>query len=110
MTDKDEKLILEFCGFKVRTATETGTIIAVVYPNSELIMYGYMSLDLNFYFKYPVPKLLKRFAKYEVMHFLHDWVEFVIIYDRDPAEAFGQALLKVIKEKNYGNKEAIKGE
>lgn len=109
MTDEDKKLILEWCGFKFDGTywkapdglywlsigfTRDGIWFSRTPPN----------LDLNFYFKYAVPKL--GYAEVTYKYYLSGMTYYAKVGDAifrdaynkdDPAEAFGQALLKLIK-------------
>jgi len=111
MNDTDKKLILEWCGF---VYDHWGDDLFLVYPDKESVNAEEPELDMNFYFKYAVPKLhtLDNFhvLNYQYIGFAqdvkllrHGWS---IIFRQgddyyasgdDPAEAFGEALLKLIK-------------
>ena len=97
MTDKDKKLILEFCGWH----HEIHEIVFGGYSKRTGWYYGKQfrrpdapPLDLNFYFKCAYPQI----PKFERYTFLSLWI-IEVVNGTDPAEAFGQALLKLIKEK-----------
>ena len=94
MTDEDK--IYEFCGWHYEqheiifgnvSTKRTGWYIGEMYMRFEPI------LDLNFYFKYAYPQI----PKFERYTFLSLWI-IEVTNGEDPAEAFGQALLKLIKE------------
>ena len=74
MTDEDKKLILEWCGW--------GSYGEPIDPE----------IDPNFYFKYAYP-LIPDNEKFE---FLYCWI-IEVFNGKDPAEAFGQVLVKLIK-------------
>ena len=103
MTDEDKKLILEWCGFKILGMGSLGRLL-YYYPKSSGVHSDYApDLDINFYFKYTVPKLEEYGIKQNIGSAEHcAWVrrDGNLYGDEapDPAEAFGQALLKLIKE------------
>ena len=94
MTDEDKKLILEFCGFKL--IIDEHNVFYWQFPDGFTLdwLEPPPKLDLNFYFKYAYPQIPK-FQRYT---FLSLWI-IEVVNGIDPAEAFGQALLKLIKEK-----------
>ena len=100
MTDEDKKLILEWCGFYQLEGLWT------IY-DEDVLLPPDPDLDLNVYFKYAVPKLryasLQHSDQYQgaiSAYYAQVSIQFGNNYasaDDDPAEAFGQALLKLIK-------------
>ena len=94
MTDEDRKLIYEFCGWRDTPGLGLISLEGEDYAPP---------LDLNFYFEYAVPKALD-FIMTEMFEnmsmaktretLFRLWLKY---WDGDPAEAFGQALLKLIK-------------
>jgi len=109
MTDEEKKLILEWCGFKLSYYCLKGERQGLAlhyseYPDGTQLRNGIPPLDLNFYFKYVVPKL-----KYLSLHY-DSKLKYLVCLDggedvgvsteddKCPAEAFGQALLKLIRE------------
>jgi len=84
MKEEDKKLILEWCGLK---------------PPDDESGFGFEGrLDMNFYFKYAVPKLLWKIGgTMTLIDFLQKWIYDAYTSGKDPAEAFGEALLKLIK-------------
>ena len=55
-------------------------------------------VNLDNLFRWAVPKLSSKMAKYEVMYLLKDWIEDITIFDKDPVLALFWAIWKVIKE------------
>ena len=104
MTDEDKELILEFCGFKRCNCGYCGSWIGddgvIGDIDNEPI------LDPNFYFTYVVLKLKElglkftlRFSETFLIRFYKERYDCVAAAEHeDPAEAFGQALLFLIKE------------
>ena len=83
MTDGDK--ILEFCGWRDAPG------IGLISPEGQDFV---PPLDINFYFKYAYPQI----PKFERYTFLSLWI-LEVVNGIDPAEAFGQALLKLIKDR-----------
>jgi len=110
MIDEDKKLILEWCRFacgqKVVHDKQSGAEFKgadwmrtyCVYPDGQRELEP--DLDLNFYFRYAVPKLRQELGEDSLIKFLWDWVDEAILHraQRNEAEAFGQALLELIRE------------
>ncbi|KKM15173.1 hypothetical protein LCGC14_1698760 [marine sediment metagenome] len=97
MDNEDKKLIFKFSGFKPHFREPNGW----VHEDGSFIADFGDCFNIAFYFKYAVPKVLEFFngSKYKVdILFLQVWINSWLYYDKDPAEAFGQALLKLIKE------------
>lgn len=106
MTGEDKKLILEWCGW--HTKKHSRGWLMWYSPTERFMGNEEPFLDLNFYFKYAVPKAVARIAHifkisiqsaYEIS--FRWWLEELLKDPEDPAEAFGQALLKLIKEKKW---------
>ena len=105
MNTEDTKLIVKWCGVdsmwylaSAWVHQSNGNLIQDDYVTIREL--GFSDLDMNFYFKYAVPKLVKW-----IMGNNPDGEVSVIVYteenffkglDKDPAEAFGLALLKLI--------------
>ncbi len=106
MTDEElnRKLLLEFCGFKRCSCGYCGSWIGddgvIGDIDNEPI------LDSNFYLKYAVPKLKElglkftlRFSETFLIRFYKERYDCVAVAEHeDLTEAFGQALLFLIKE------------
>jgi len=99
MNDTDKKLIYEFCGGK-----KIERFVAKLdgWRFGDIVYTIISDPDLNFYFKYAVPKVYKEYGESGLSLLLDRWTEVVLftftsLYD--PDEAFGQALLKLIKDK-----------
>ncbi len=102
MTDKDK--ILEWCGFTYETKAIHDTSCGKEFEGVDwtkhywvmgnIRLEEYVQLDLNFYFKYAYPLIPDK----DKFRFLLRWIT-EVDNGEDPAEAFGQALLKLIKEK-----------
>ena len=98
MNQEDKKLIYEFSGFyqqEGESYMDYTPYKVWKHPDNPLHDYGYGDLpniltDHNFYFKYAVPKLNQ--AQYYLV------LKSIFVKQEDPAEAFGQALLKLIKD------------
>jgi len=104
MTNEDKKLILEWCGVIfdkdfLHWRCPDGIRYSLYPPDKPI------EPDMSFYFKYAVPKLKFPYISFQmgessIWHQLENGdVEVATAYSEDPAEAFGQALLKLIKEK-----------
>jgi len=105
MTDEDKKLIWEWCGVSVSYLSDMGIwVFSGVYQREA-------RLDLNNLFKYAVPELYKRGYYYTILQWNEGQHKAIIdkktvewavtasdAIDKDPAEAFGKALLQLIKE------------
>ena len=59
-----------------------------------------LPIDLNFLLKYAYPKLKETLPKLELMRFFGEWLTDILFRDKDPTEAFKQALIKVIDNGN----------
>jgi len=108
MNEEDRRLILEFCGFKVSSFKDLVWGCDIPYhstPDGGTDI-GYPVLDLNFYFKYAVPKL----KRIRIIWRKED-IDYIVTLDGEngwqvteasytPALAFGKALLQLIKAKN----------
>jgi len=108
MNDTDKKLIYEFCGGK-----KIERFVAKLdgWRFGDIVYTIISDPDLNFYFKYAVPKLIYcSLTKMERAYNGNYWISEVRIEEggkryygdsigEKPDEAFGQALLKLIKEK-----------
>ena len=95
----DKVKIREWCGFELKTPSDYGL------PYSEWWQYPDGSqysvppdLDMNFYTKYVMPKLQDMMTKIEYDGFIHRWTNnyWGLVPIKDPAEAFGEALEKLI--------------
>ncbi len=105
VTGEDKKLILEFCGIKYESYdSPMCPNVGGAWVDSSGKYANSMdpTLDPNFYFKYAVPKLEVLSILYQPPMDISVMVASksgrFVAEDKDPAEAFGQALLKVIKE------------
>ncbi|KKL16470.1 hypothetical protein LCGC14_2495280 [marine sediment metagenome] len=94
MTDEDRKLIFEFGGFSYFDDWY------YLYQDALCIsrFSGETDPDMDWYFKYARPKIEEKRGHLEYFKFLLNWIIDFTGKDKDPAEAFGQALLKLIKE------------
>ncbi len=114
MENEDKKLILGFCGFRhdipfpelakrkdiphpERFTKEQWYIHKGFAPNVEPFCGSEPAQDLNFYFKYAYPLIPWKFD------FLSCWIV-EVVNGKDPAEAFGDALLKLIKTPPFNAK------
>ena len=98
MTEEDRKIILEWCGFQLWQPIEGGAY-DILFPDGGLCLGRLLDLDLNFYFKYAVPKIGQIIGTPAQLILLKDWVVDFIFDVEDPADAFGEALLQLIKAK-----------
>ena len=93
-TEARVKEFWERCGLKHQEDETTFTVWRD--SKGDLICCGHddrmPDLTLDNLFRYAVPKLLEVKAKFEVMGLLKDWVEGVIIYDKDPALALWEVI------------------
>ena len=101
MTDKDKKSIYEFCGFRFKLSASENPHYWI--DPDGLAINALPSLNMENLFQYAMPKLKDYFRKvsnppYNLYEMLSDWIYDVIMTDIDPAEAFGQALIKLIRE------------
>ena len=90
------KRFWEACGF-LTGANGAFTMGWYKYPDSLLLRDELPDItDLNALFKWAVPKVQEKMAKYKVMHLLKDWVEAIVIWDKDPAQALAEAIEKAL--------------
>ena len=118
MTDEDKKLIVEWCGGHWMTWTNHPEYSIKWFlppdPDDKKIYKEDIefngNLDLNFYFTYAVPELRSIYQEFIFIDFSFDWAIKTCLVDirvgkkpysgeamNDPAEAFGQALLKLAR-------------
>jgi len=96
ITDKQMKEFWEWCGLDEVLASDgeyhwfKGE--EIVSPTDDA---GYPVIDLNNLFRWAVPKLSSKMAKYEVMYLLKDWIEDVTIFGKDPALALFWAIWNI---------------
>ena len=94
MDNEDKKLILEFCEVDKEWYQATAWVNQCQYVDEiTLAMAELANLDLNFYFKFAYPQI----PKFERYTFLSLWI-IEVSNGEDPAEAFGQALLRLVKK------------
>lgn len=89
MTDKEK--ILKWCGFEWWETAE-----AWCYGKNEVTRDP--TLDMNFYFKYAKETLIEKLKWGKYVDFMEKWLDEVVMGGKDPAEAFKNALLKLIGE------------
>lgn len=98
MNEEDKKLIFEWLG------RNDGGLYWQFENGGDWILGDAVVLDLNFYFKYAVPKVIENGEVFVLSTNHHTNVTLFIgdkegtANSKDPTEAFGQALLKLIKE------------
>ena len=90
-TAKEIKEFWEWCGLKV--TWQRDKFVVVEGELTEEIVF----LDLNSLFKYAVPKLGMLLPIYQVMYILKDWIETVIVSQKDPTLARFWIIHEVIK-------------
>ena len=105
----NKEKILKWCGWEILRAGYTDyeekdapvsyhPILKYVYSDGGSAQINhYPDLDMNFYFKYAQPKMRKEWHYTGWYGFMENWIA-DIFEGGEPAEAFGEALSKVIEE------------